>query len=142
MKDKISNDFRRKHRTEWHEFLWAKFLKQFPDTKSRKSINGLLSDYEKRLITKRLAALALIQEGASTTEISSLLWLSRATISALKKSILNMRGVYKSQRSNKMNRQHSKAQTDSEKIILPENWLGDLSIWEIIKNPPRPWYRN
>ena len=138
MKNK-QGDFRNKHRTEWHDFLWSRFLEQFSDTKFRKSINALFSDYEKRLITKRLAALALIQEGMGAREIGRLLWLSRSTIGALKTSFF--KGAYKSQRSLNRKRVHANAKIEIKQNFWFGDFLEDISFWEMIKNPPPPWYR-
>lgn len=134
---KIS-DFQKRHRTEWHNFLWQRFLEQFSGKKAQKAVNAIIGDYEKRLITKRLAALALLREGASTRDIERILWLSRATISALKKSFFSEAEHYISPRLLKGSRRNNK-------ILSKENhnsWLDEIfsnvDIWEIIKNPPRP----
>ncbi|MEK7192119.1 MAG: hypothetical protein AAB646_01215 [Patescibacteria group bacterium] len=123
-------DFQNRHRTEWKDFLWDRFLEKFSGIKSkkqqRKAIDLLFSDYEKQLITKRLAALILLREGRGSKEIS-----------AIKKAFLGP-GPYKSQRSFKSMKK------ESDFTIAPKNlsWLdslfNDIDLWEIIKNPPRP----
>ncbi len=136
-------NFLSKHRTEWHEFLWNNLLEKLTGAKTKsqtgKIINALLSEYEKSIITKRLAALALIRAGVGTREIMRTLWASPATISALKKNFFGNPSVYKSQRSFKTNKK-----TESSRILIKKSWLddffGDLDfdVWELLKNPPRP----
>ncbi len=134
-----NSDFRKKHRTEWHDFLWKRFLEQFHDTKSKQAINAILSNYEKRLITKRLATLVLIRDGVGVREIGRVLWLSRATISALKKSALGEPEAYKSSRSFKKHLgNNGKNLTKNFKSVWFEDFSKDIDLWEIIKNPPRP----
>lgn len=137
MKSKIS-DFQKTHRTKWHDFLWSKFLDQFSNTKSKTAINVIFSPYEKRLITKRLAALALIKSGCGSREICRLLWISRSTITALKKVVLGKSGSYISQRFLK---RKNLGEGGSDKL-MKHSWLDDLfkgiDLWELIKNPPRP----
>ena len=50
-------------------------------------LDNLLSYNEKILISKRLAAVALIKDGKSYREIGKILWISPGTVSAIKKSI-------------------------------------------------------
>ena len=98
-----SNDinFKNKHRTEWQEFLWNNLLEKLTGTKTKKEtggiINSLFSDYERKIIVKRLAALALIRSGMGTREIMRTLWTSPATISALRKNFFGNPNIYKSQ---------------------------------------------
>jgi hypothetical protein len=138
MKNKDS-DFQKKHRTRRRQFLWCRFLDKFSGVKAREAINAIFSDYEKRLITKRLAALALIKEGIGAREIGRLLWLSRSTIAALKKIILHPDGDYKSQRSFKRKKHIPRGRIELKKS---SSWLDDffqgVDLWELIKNPPRP----
>ena len=138
--DKI---FLSKHRTEWHEFLWNNLLEKLTVTKTKqqtgKIINALFSNYEKSVITKRLAALALIRAGVGTREIMRTLWVSPATISALKKNFFGNPSVYTSQRSFQANKK-----PEPSKILIKKSWLDDIfkdvdfDIWELLTNPPRP----
>lgn len=137
-------DFQNKHRTEWQEFLWDRFLNKIIQAKSkeqaRKVLDKFFSAYEKELVAKRLAALALIREGKNYREIGRVLWLSPATISALKKNVLSGSSAYKSQRSHKtIGSVHSGSRV---KALVKKSWLeelfGDIDLWELIKNPPRP----
>lgn len=133
-------DFTNKHRTDWQDFLWNKFLEQFPGAQSKDAVNSIFSVYEKRLITRRLAAIALLKEGRGSSEIGRILWLSRATISALKKSFFNRSGNYIGRtKSKKIDRRVKEVSTPP---LSKRSWLDDLfgevDIWEIIKNPPRP----
>jgi uncharacterized protein YerC len=133
-------DFQNKHRTEWQDFLWDRFLEKFSEIKTedrRKAINTLFSNYEKQLITKRLAALILLREGKGSKEISDLLWLSWSTISTLKKTFLTP-GVYKSQRSFKRTKKPTNSSLSQNQSSWLETIFKDVDLWEIIKNPPRP----
>lgn len=134
------SDFQRKHRTEWEEFLWDRFLDRVSDLKSkkqsRKVFDALFSDYERKIIVRRLAAMALIREGKGTREISRILWLSTSTVSNLKKNLLGNNEIYKSRRSSRIIR--TKHNTNQP---MQHSWLDDLfsvDLWELIKNPPRP----
>lgn len=136
------SDFQSKHRTEWQDFLWQRFLARFSRIKSskeaRRALDALFSDYEKNVITKRLAALALLREGRSSKEINELLWLSWSTISALKKSLFGNQRVYKSQRSFKKTKKENDFSIKPQKHSWLEDLFGDIDLWELIKNPPRP----
>lgn len=119
--------------------MWKRFLEQFSDEGSREAINSILSDYEKRLITKRLVALALIGEGMSTKKIERVLWLSRTTIGALKKNFFSGSGVYKSPRSfKKLISKESRISVKTQGDRWLKGIFSDIDLWEVIKNPPRP----
>lgn len=138
-KDIKEKDFRKKHRMDWHDFLWERFLEKFSNQKSRQAISSIFSDYEKHLITKRFATLFLIGSGVGTREIGRLLWSSRATISAIKKSYFSQKSAsYNSPRSfKKPAAANSKPLIKTNKDWL-KDFLGDIDLWELIKNPPRP----
>ena len=135
-------EFKNKHRTEWQEFLWDQFLEGISKAKSKKKIKEMLdntlSKHEKRLITQRIAALALFQEGKSYKEIGEILWLSSATISALKKNVFGNGGDYKSQRSLGYHASWSRNTIPFEKKSWLDELFGNIDLWELIKNPPRP----
>lgn len=80
-----------KSRKEWEGAIWPGFLEDIKRADSKKKIarllDNILSSNEKKLISKRLAALTLIRAGASYKEIGRILWISPSTVSALKKSI-------------------------------------------------------
>lgn len=90
-----------KSRKEWEDFLWLKFLENAEKARADKYLknflDGLLSINEKKLIIKRLTALAMIKAGKSYKEMEEVLWVSPSTISALKKSVLKQSG-YQSNR--------------------------------------------
>lgn len=139
MKNIKEIDFKNKHRTKWQDFLWKRFLEQFSDKKSRKAVNSIFSIYEKSLITKRLAALALIRDGVGTKDISRLLWLSRTTISALKKNYFsNALADYSSPRSFKKLPKSAKISVQTSDNDWLKDLFGGINLWELIKNPPRP----
>lgn len=81
--------------------VWSKFLGNIEKADSKKEIaellDKLLSSNEKILISKRLAAVALIKGGKSYREIGKILWISPGTVSAIKKSIY-LPASYKSSR--------------------------------------------
>lgn len=140
IKDK---DFLKKHRTEWQDFLWNRFLEKFAGKKSdnvRDVISALFSDYERRLVTRRIAALALIQESVGTMEISRILWFSRTTISTLKKIFFNKQIIYKSSKDFKksVGNDYGKSTKNTRRSLWLEDLLKGVDLWEIIKNPPRP----
>lgn len=136
-------EFQNKHRTEWQEFLWERLLESIAKAGTSKGVgqilNELLGEYEKSLITKRLAATALIRSGRGSKEISELLWLSYSTISALKKNLLT-KDTYKSQRKHKTGKQGSPKNKilENPRNSYLEDILGNIDLWELIKNPPRP----
>lgn len=122
----IGKDFLRKHRTEWKVFLWNKFLEKIAGTKTvseaGKIINSLFSEYEKEIITKRLAALALIRSGVGVRDIGRVLWMSTGTIGVLKKNFFSGQKNYKSQRSLKTSK------TDRSSDVLPDkkSWIDEV----------------
>lgn len=137
-------DFKSKHRTEWKYFLWQRFLEKLTATKTLKETSrvagSLFSEYEKDLITKRIAALALIRSGMGIREIGRVLWMGTATINALKKNCFGNLGAYKSQRSFK-----SRPKSKPVQLLAQKSWLDDLldglngvDILDLLKNPPRP----
>ena len=90
-----------KELTRWEMNIWSKFLDNIEKVASRKEIaellGNLLSSNEKILISKRLAAVALIKDGKSYREIGKILWISPGTVSAIKKSVYLLAN-YKSSR--------------------------------------------
>lgn len=111
--NKISNFSSRK---ALEKYLWLRFLASAEKSKSPKSFRSileiLLTSAEKKDVAKRLAALTLLKEGKSYKEISRILWISPATISALKKSLMEQSGYrsgrYYSEKSNKGKRKKMK----------------------------------
>ncbi len=87
--------------TRWEMNVWSKFLGNIEKANSKKEIaellDNLLSSNEKILISKRLAAVALIKGGKSYREIGKILWISPGTVSAIKKSVY-LPANYKSSR--------------------------------------------
>lgn len=95
--ENIEKAFEFKTRKEWEEFIWLKLLEDIKKTRSEKQLkellNILISQKERKFIIKRLMTIYLIQKGKSYQEIGNLLWISPATISAIKKSLLK-KSVY------------------------------------------------
>ncbi len=129
---KSEADFQKLHRTEWQSFLWDRFLEKSPE-----SADLLFSKYEKGVVAKRLAALALIRTGVGSREIGRTLWMSQATISALRKSFFSNSGDYKSQRSLKASKRKNSS-LKSPDVSWLDRLFKDIDIWELLKNPPRP----
>ncbi|MBI4117365.1 MAG: hypothetical protein HY451_01650 [Parcubacteria group bacterium] len=90
-----------KSRKEWERGIWRNFLANIERAESKREIvkllDNLLSVREKRFISKRMTALALINAGKSYKEIGKILWISPSTVSALKKSVYGNSG-YQSNR--------------------------------------------
>src|SRR3989344_446783 len=85
---------------EWQEILWSGFVDKMSKIKSSKELQGilesLLSEDEKKMMLRRLATAVLVREGKSYKEIGRILWISPATISAIKKNLLSKNGHHKS----------------------------------------------
>lgn len=121
--------------------LWDELVDAIIASRSKKEANkileSLISDYEKKIILKRLGVIALARTGKSYREISEALWLSPNTISTIKKNILDNRDNYKSYR-----KFYGGPRKYSGEIRIPKSFwkelLGDADIWSILTNPPRP----
>ncbi|MDO8664414.1 MAG: Trp family transcriptional regulator [Candidatus Liptonbacteria bacterium] len=89
--DKTSGFKHQKELTKWEADIWRRFLNDIEKADSKSAIaklfDNLLSANEKALISKRLAAMALIKSGKSYKEIGRILWISPSTVSAIKKSV-------------------------------------------------------
>jgi hypothetical protein len=136
------SDFLKKHRTEWQNFLWEKFLYQLSKEglgKESRVSSAFFSKHEKRIITQRLAILILLREGRGPREISRLLFVSKNTVTTARKNFFGNHETYKSQRELPTNK---KPKTAGRPKSIQKNWLdkflSDIDLWEIIKNPPRP----
>jgi DNA-binding CsgD family transcriptional regulator len=85
---------------EWQEILWNNVLTGLLRTKSKRElkeiIESLLTEDEKNMILRRLAATALIRQGKSYKEIGEILWISSASISAIKKGLFSKTPHHKS----------------------------------------------
>jgi len=112
---KSFKDFQKEHRTDWQDFIWKLFLEKISGNASKKEtaemLGSVISNYEKQMIVRRIAALALINEGKSYKEIGRILWLSPRTISTLKKNLSSQSLVYKSSRRFKS--------FSREKVVIP-----------------------
>lgn len=134
-------NFRGRAAEKWMEALWDELLGKLnliqSKEKLKRVVERLISAKEKKMILRRLAIEALVRSGKSYRQIGEILWISHPTISTVKKNIFNV-GNYKSYRKfYKGPRQYSVDEIKSEKSFL-EELFGDVDIWEIIKNPPRP----
>ncbi len=75
-------------RTKYLEnYFWREFSKNVEKSSPEmtvKILNSLLSEDEKGMVAKRLAAINLIRSGKSYREIGKILWMSPSTVSAKK----------------------------------------------------------
>lgn len=118
-----------KSRKEWEDFVWSKFLENAERARSEKQLknflDNLLSANEKKLIIKRLTALAMTKAGKTYKEIEEILWISPSTISALKKSFEKRSGYqssrYYAEKNKNEKRKHIKG-LPAQKTIL-DYWL-------------------
>ncbi len=114
-----------KSRKELENYLVERFLEIIKKIDSPKEIaiflSNLLSDKEKNILSRRLAVTALLKEGKTYKEISEILWISPATISAIKKSLLNS----KNYRSNYNLYTNKKAEEEKNTKGLPPETIFD-----------------
>lgn len=93
---------RGKDAEKWMDELWAEITNELAKKSNAKEINNILenliSQYEKRMILKRLGVAALSRLGMSYKKIGEVLWISPNTISTIKKNLLGERKNYKSYR--------------------------------------------
>lgn len=131
-----------KEAEKWQEELWEKLVDKISATSSRtetkKILENLLSNYEKRTVLRRLAVKALVQSGKTYQEIGEILWMSPQTISTTKKNILSKQDNYKSYKH--FYGGPIKSSIGKEKIKKPvlDKLFEDIDIWDLITNPPRP----
>lgn len=125
---------------EWSEKLWDAVLENITGSKSKettkKILERLISEDEKKLILRRIAVGALVQAGKSYSEMSEILWLSPNTISTIKKNIFGNHKNYKSYL--KFYGGPMKWSVIKTEKSFMEKLFGDLDIVELFKNPPRP----
>ena len=99
---KLSGRIMGKSADVWMADLWEKFLDKLSSTKSRKDLKKILekiiSRDEKKMISKRIAVMALLKLGKSYREISRILWIAHHTVSAIKKNFFSDANNYKSYR--------------------------------------------
>ncbi len=125
---------------EWAESLWEKLVGKITEINSKNEIKAILesliSKDEKKMMLRRLAILALINEGKSYQEIGEILWVSSQTISTVKKNSLGLIGNYKSYRhfyGGPKEYSVMKTKKDATKHLFDE-----LDILDLLMNPPRP----
>jgi len=126
---------------EQAETLWDEFLTKLSALKSKEEIKSvlekLISQDEKTMMLRRLTAVALIKSGKSYREIGEILWLSPNTISTIKKNLLGSHKNYKSYLSFYGGPKKYSGEIRIQKSFWEKMW-GDLDIWDILMNPPRP----
>jgi len=94
-----------KSRKNWEEYLWETVLENIARLNTKKELksflNSLLSEAEKKNISRRLIVFSLLKQGKTYREIGEILWISPGTIRAIKKSLFDKenykskRGIYK-----------------------------------------------
>ncbi len=104
---------------KWTDALWSQLTKKLAstnsDTEIRKILESLMSEYERKMILKRLAVTSMVRSGNSYKQISEALWLTPNTISTIKKNILGGAGNYRSYR---------------KFYGEPKQWSGDIKYEE------------
>jgi len=95
----------------WEKQIWHRFLKNVENSnrnnRTAEFLDSILTESEKKFISKRLAALSLIKSGKSYKEIGKILWVSPCTISAISK-IVNDLENYQSNREYRAKRKNEK----------------------------------
>jgi uncharacterized protein YerC len=127
-----------KSREAWEVYIWKRIVKGLSEAGSaqeiEKSLNMLLTVYEKKQIIKRASAVSLLKQGKSYSKIGELLWLSPQTISAIRKSLRAQSGYISNYTRNKKPEKKQKPLTKKE-------W-GQLkfSLWieSLFTLPPPP----
>ncbi|HUX35603.1 MAG TPA: Trp family transcriptional regulator [Candidatus Paceibacterota bacterium] len=117
---------------EWEKKIWHKFLENVENSKGDRKISwfldNILTENEKKFISKRLAALSLIESGKSYKEIGRILWISPCTISAIKKVAKRTSGYF----SNREYRIKNKNKKNINSIKSPPytilNYWADLPL--------------
>lgn len=78
--------------SEWEEYLWQRLLQQLFEINSKAELNNflssILSNYERKMIVKRLNILLMLKENQLYREIGRRLWVSPNTIGSVRKSSL------------------------------------------------------
>lgn len=110
---------------EWEEALWEDLLEVLIKKKTRqdlkKAIEALVSGPEKRFILRRLATSVLIRQGKTYREIGEILWISSATISAIRKNILQKHVTYHS--SDSFYKEKKLNKINNTQKALPQNYI-------------------
>lgn len=126
---------------EWQGQLWEKLVGKISAAKSReetkKIMESLVSDYEKKVILRRLAVIALVRSGKSYREIGEILWTSPQTISTIKKNSIGIPSNYRSYKNFYGGPIKYSDGIKIQKSFLDE-LLSEVDIWELLTNPPRP----
>ncbi len=140
-KEKQNNNLRGNSADKWSEQLWAKLLDKISKLNDgqeiRHILEKLISEDEKKMILKRLAVIALLRSGKSYREIGEILWLSPNTVSTIKKNIFGNHKHYKSYLAFYGGPIKLSGEIKESKSFL-EELFGDIDLWNLIANPPRP----
>ncbi|MEK7191941.1 MAG: hypothetical protein AAB646_00275 [Patescibacteria group bacterium] len=138
---KPSEPIRGKKAEKWMEDLWRELINKLFTSHSKeevkKILESLISDYEKKIILKRLGVIAFARMGKSYRETGEALWLSPNTVSTIRKNILGSKANYRSYR-----RFYGGPKIYSDGFRIQKSFwqeiLGDVDIWDLFMNPPRP----
>jgi uncharacterized protein YerC len=126
-----SKPFMGKAVEKWQEVLWDNLLENLSKIQSKKELKAVLESFlaenEKKIILRRLAAIALIKQGKSYQEIGEILWISPATISAIKKNLSSKSPHHKSHKLIYQKKNHFSAPNNSPKESFSESVLNFIS---------------
>lgn len=122
------------------ENLWEELLNKITSSNSkdkvRKLLEGLLSESEIKMISRRLGVIAFAKMGKSYREISETFWLSPNTISTIRKNIIDGK-IYKSYRKFYGGPKRYSSGPKIRRSLWQEAFDG-IDIWDLLMNPPRP----
>ena len=139
---KFNEELRGREADRWTEDLWDVLINKITFSNSREEVRrileNLISDYEKKMILKRLGVIALVKIGKTYRETSNILWLSPNTISSIRKNLLNKSQNYKNYRKFHKGSKAYSGSVRLSKSFWEESLGGMTDIWDILKNPPRP----
>ncbi len=128
---------------QWQKQLWEKLMNKITSVKSpketKKILGNLISDYEKKVVLRRLAVTALVKSGKTYQEIGEILWMSPQTISTMKKNLFGNSNNYKSYKHfyGGPIKYSGLGTTKSKKSFLEELFEG-VDFGDLLTNPPRP----
>lgn len=87
---------KKESRREWETAIWKKLIQELAAASSSREVeqmlNALFTAHEKKQFIDRAAAMALLEQRKTYREIGDILWLSPATISAVRKSLQAKKG--------------------------------------------------
>lgn len=125
-------------RKEWEAYVWGRIIEGLAGATSSgeidKSLNLLITAYEKKHMVKRAAAISFLKQGKSYREIEKTLWLAPSTISAIKKSMRGGEGyiTHHARRNMKKTKQKSLSKKEQNRLEFK------LLVEAMFSLPPPP----